>query len=216
MDNPQQKPEVLAPAYRQAQFLTSASKVSQCPTDEGWEVAFAGRSNAGKSSAINSLTDNKKLARTSRTPGRTQLINFFALTETQRLVDLPGYGYAKVPMAIKNAWNKQLENYLRQRESLRGMILLMDSRHPMQPFDEQMLGWALQAHMPVHILLTKSDKLKKGPAKSTLLKLRDQLSEHKELVSMQLFSALKHTGHKELISVLDAWLTDASVYEDLE
>lgn len=216
MDNSQQKPEASAPKYRQAQFLTSASKVSQCPLDEGWEVAFAGRSNAGKSSAINSLTDNKKLARTSRTPGRTQLINFFALTDTQRLVDLPGYGYAKVPMAIKNAWNKQLENYLRQRESLRGMILLMDSRHPMQPFDEQMLGWALQAHMPVHILLTKSDKLKKGPAKSTLLKLREQLSEHKELVSMQLFSALKHTGHQELISVLDAWLTDASVYEDLE
>ena len=144
MDTPQQNPEASAPNYRQAQFLTSASKVSQCPADEGWEVAFAGRSNAGKSSAINSLTDNKKLARTSRTPGRTQLINFFALTDTQRLVDLPGYGYAKVPMAIKQAWNKQLENYLRQRESLRGMILLMDSRHPMQPFDEQMLGWALQ------------------------------------------------------------------------
>ncbi|MFT5709531.1 MAG: GTP-binding protein [Halioglobus sp.] len=216
MDNPQQQPEASAPKYRQAQFLTSASKVSQCPADEGWEVAFAGRSNAGKSSAINSLTDNKKLARTSRTPGRTQLINFFALTETQRLVDLPGYGYAKVPMAVKNAWNKQLENYLRQRESLRGMILLMDSRHPMQPFDEQMLGWALQAHMPVHILLTKSDKLKKGPAKSTLLKLREQLSEHKELVSMQLFSALKHTGHQELIGILDTWLTDASVYENLE
>ncbi len=216
MDTPQQKPQASAPKYRQAKFLTSASKVSQCPTDEGWEVAFAGRSNAGKSSAINSLTDNKKLARTSRTPGRTQLINFFALTETQRLVDLPGYGYAKVPMAIKNAWNKQLENYLRQRESLRGMVLLMDSRHPMQPFDEQMLGWALQAHMPVHILLTKSDKLKKGPAKATLLKLRAQLSEHKELVSMQLFSALKHTGHQELISVLDAWLTDTSVHEDLE
>jgi GTP-binding protein len=216
MDNPQQRPQVLAPNYRQAQFLTSASKVSQCPIDQGWEVAFAGRSNAGKSSAINSLTDNKKLARTSRTPGRTQLINFFALTETQRLVDLPGYGYAKVPMAVKNAWNKQLENYLRQRESLRGMILLMDSRHPMQPFDEQMIGWALQAHMPVHILLTKSDKLKKGPAKSTLLKLREQLSEHKELVSMQLFSALKHTGHQDLIAVLNTWLTEASVYEDLE
>lgn len=216
MDTPQQNPEASAPNYRQAQFLTSASKVSQCPADEGWEVAFAGRSNAGKSSAINSLTDNKKLARTSRTPGRTQLINFFALTDTQRLVDLPGYGYAKVPMAIKQAWNKQLENYLRQRESLRGMILLMDSRHPMQPFDEQMLGWALQAYMPVHILLTKSDKMKKGPAKSTLLKLREQLGEHKELVSVQLFSALKHTGHKELTAVLDTWLTDTSVYADSE
>jgi GTP-binding protein len=207
MDNPQQKPEALAPAYRQAQFLTSASKVSQCPADEGWEVAFAGRSNAGKSSAINSLTDNKKLARTSRTPGRTQLINFFQLTDEQRLVDLPGYGYAKVPLAIKREWNKQLENYLRQRESLRGLILLMDSRHPMQPFDEQMLDWAQNAQMPVHILLTKADKLKKGPAKSTLLTLRNQLTEHKNAVSIQLFSALKHSGHDELTKVLNAWLT---------
>lgn len=214
MHNPDQCTEIPVPNYRQAQFLTSASKLSQCPADEGWEVAFAGRSNAGKSSAINSLTDNKKLARTSRTPGRTQLINFFSLSEIQRLVDLPGYGYAKVPMAIKLEWNKQLENYLQRRESLRGMVLLMDSRRPMQPFDEQMLGWALAASMPVHILLTKSDKLKKGPAKSTLLKLRKQLGEHEGLVSVQLFSALKHTGHQELIAVLNAWLTDASVYDD--
>lgn len=214
MDDPHQDAEISAPNYRQAQFLTSASKLSQCPPDSGWEVAFAGRSNAGKSSAINSLTDNKKLARTSRTPGRTQLINFFQLSEEQRLVDLPGYGYAKVPLSIKREWNKQLENYLRKRESLRGMVLLMDSRRPMQPFDEQMLAWALSAGMPVHILLTKSDKLKKGPAKSTLLKLRKQLGEHKDLVSIQLFSALKHSGHKELTTVLNAWLTDASVYED--
>lgn len=207
MDDPHQTADIPAPNYRQAQFLTSASKLSQCPPDVGWEVAFAGRSNAGKSSAINSLTDNKKLARTSRTPGRTQLINFFQLTDEQRLVDLPGYGYAKVPLAIKREWNKQLENYLRQRESLRGLILLMDSRHPMQPFDEQMLDWALNAQMPVHILLTKADKLKKGPAKSTLLKLRQQLAEHKNLVSIQLFSALKHSGHDELTKILNIWLT---------
>lgn len=117
-------------------------------------------------------------------------------------------------MAIKREWNKQLENYLRQRESLRGLVLLMDSRRPMQPFDEQMLQWALTANMPVHILLTKADKLKKGPAKSTLLKLRSQLAQYKDSVSIQLFSALKHTGHKELIAVLDAWLTDAGVYEE--
>ena len=214
MDDSHQDAEVSAPNYRQAQFLTSAAKVSQCPPDEGWEVAFAGRSNAGKSSAINSLTDNKKLARTSRTPGRTQLINFFQLTDSQRLVDLPGYGYAKVPMAIKREWNKQLENYLQQRESLRGMVLLMDSRRPMQPFDEQMLQWALEASMPVHILLTKSDKLKKGPAKSTLLKMRSQLAEHRDAVSIQLFSALKHTGHGELITVLNAWLTDTNGYAE--
>ena len=214
MDDPHQDAQVSVPNYRQAQFLTSAAKVSQCPSDVGWEVAFAGRSNAGKSSAINSLTDNKKLARTSRTPGRTQLINFFQLSNNQRLVDLPGYGYAKVPMAIKREWNKQLENYLRQRESLRGLVLLMDSRRPMQPFDEQMLQWALTANMPVHILLTKSDKLKKGPAKSTLLKLRSQLAQHRDSVSIQLFSALKHTGHKELITVLDAWLTNNGVFEE--
>jgi GTP-binding protein len=194
--------------------MTSASKLSQCPPDEGWEVAFAGRSNAGKSSAINSLTGNKKLAKTSKTPGRTQLLNFFALSESQRLVDLPGYGFAKVPQAVKREWTRQLENYLQRRESLRGLVLMMDVRHPLQPFDQQMLGWALQASMPVHILLTKADKLKKGPAKSTLLKVRSQLKAQEELVSVQLFSALKHSGHEELQRVLNAWLTDISVYED--
>ncbi|MCL4106007.1 UNVERIFIED_CONTAM: hypothetical protein GTU68_058313 [Idotea baltica] len=207
MVNTQDTTVIQPPSYRQAAFLTSASKFAQCPPDEGWEVAFAGRSNAGKSSAINSLTNNKKLARTSRTPGRTQLINFFTLTEQQRLVDLPGYGYAKVPMAIKQEWNKQLEKYLQQRQSLRGLVLLMDSRRPMQNFDEQMLQWALSAKMQVHILLTKSDKLKKGPAKSTLLTLQKQLSMHGDAVSVQLFSALKHTGHEELVAVLDDWLT---------
>ena len=203
-----------APNFRAAQFLTSASKLSQCPPDEGWEVAFAGRSNAGKSSAINSLTGNKKLAKTSRTPGRTQLLNFFELSASQRLVDLPGYGFAKVPQAVKREWTRQLENYLQRRESLRGLILMMDVRHPLQPFDRQMLDWALQASMPVHILLTKADKLKKGPAKSTLLKVRAELKAHEELVSVQLFSALKHSGHEELQRVLNAWLTDISVYQD--
>ncbi|MEP1471397.1 MAG: ribosome biogenesis GTP-binding protein YihA/YsxC [Halieaceae bacterium] len=207
---------ITTPDYRKASFLTSAGKVSQCPADEGWEVAFAGRSNAGKSSAINSLTQNKKLARTSKTPGRTQLLNFFELSEQQRLVDLPGYGFAKVPQAVKREWTKQLENYLQQRQSLRGLVLLMDTRHPLQPFDQQMLDWALAAHMPVHILLTKADKLKKGPGKSTLLQVRAELAEHGDLVSVQLFSALKHTGHQELIAVLNAWLTDASVYDDDE
>ncbi|MEP4486211.1 MAG: ribosome biogenesis GTP-binding protein YihA/YsxC [Halioglobus sp.] len=207
-------PTPVAPNYRQAEFLTSASKLSQCPPDTGWEVAFAGRSNAGKSSAINSLTNNKKLARTSKTPGRTQLLNFFTMTESQRLVDLPGYGFAKVPQAVKREWTRQLENYLQRRESLRGLILLVDVRRPMQPFDQQMLDWALAASMPVHILLTKADKLKKGPAKSTLLQVRSSLKPHAELVSVQLFSALKHTGHEELISVLNRWLTDSSVLDE--
>lgn len=203
-----------SPSYRAAAFLTSAAQFKQCPPDEGWEVAFAGRSNAGKSSAINSLTGNKKLARTSRTPGRTQLINFFSLTETQRLVDLPGYGYAKVPQKIKDAWNRQLEAYLRERQSLRGLILLMDSRRPLQTYDQQMIGWATQASMPVHVLLTKADKLSKGAGKQSLMQVESKLAHLGELVSCQLFSSLKHQGHAELIKVLDRWLTDVSVLDD--
>ena len=203
----------VTPNYRGAKFLTSAAKLSQCPPDAGWEVAFAGRSNAGKSSAINSLTNNRKLAKTSRTPGRTQLINFFELSDSQRLVDLPGYGFAKVPLAVKREWTKQLENYLQNRQCLRGLVLLMDVRHPLQPIDRQMLDWALQASMPVHILLTKSDKLSRGAAGTTLLQVRAELKPHADLASVQLFSALKHDGHKELIAVLDAWLTDERVVE---
>jgi len=210
MTDPEQVTAPEAPNYRGAKFLTSAAKLTQCPPDAGWEVAFAGRSNAGKSSAINSLTNNKKLAKTSRTPGRTQLINFFELSDSQRLVDLPGYGFAKAPLAVKREWTKQLENYLQNRQCLRGLVLLMDVRHPMQPFDRQMLDWALQASMPVHILLTKADKLSRGAAGSTLLQVRAELRLHADLVSAQLFSALKHDGHKELIAVLDAWLTDVN------
>ncbi|MEZ5502802.1 MAG: ribosome biogenesis GTP-binding protein YihA/YsxC [Halioglobus sp.] len=214
MTDPERIPAPVAPKYRGARFLTSAAKLSQCPPDTGWEVAFAGRSNAGKSSAINSLTNNKKLAKTSRTPGRTQLINFFELSDCQRLVDLPGYGFAKVPLAVKREWTKQLENYLQSRQCLRGLILLMDIRHPLQPFDTQMLGWALNAYMPVHVLLTKADKLKRGPASAALLQVRSQLGSHADLASVQLFSALTHQGHGELVTVLDAWLTQAVVQGD--
>ncbi|MFT4767104.1 MAG: GTP-binding protein [Glaciecola sp.] len=202
------------PSYRKAEFLTSAAKVSQCPDDSGWEVAFAGRSNAGKSSAINSLTQNHKLARTSKTPGRTQLINFFTVGEQQRIVDLPGYGYAKVPQKLKQEWTRQMEAYLRERQSLRGLILLSDCRHPLQPFDQQMLGWAADAEMPVHMLLTKCDKLSNGAGKQTLLKVRGKVAHLGDLVSCQLFSALKHQGHGELIAILDHWLTDTSVFDD--
>ena len=192
--------------YRDAEFLKSASKLDQCPPDVVSEVAFAGRSNAGKSSAINRLTENQKLARTSKTPGRTQLINYFALNEQQFLVDLPGYGYAKVPMSVKLKWQKELEIYLRERQSLRGLILLMDVRRPLKEFDQMMLGWAAAAAMPVHILLTKSDKLKKGPAKSSLLQLNNAVKNSGELVSAQLFSALKGDGVPELKRVLNNWL----------
>ncbi|MGH1487709.1 MAG: ribosome biogenesis GTP-binding protein YihA/YsxC, partial [Cellvibrionaceae bacterium] len=150
--------------YKTAEFAQSAPDLARCPKEGGAEVAFAGRSNAGKSSAINTLTGNRKLARTSKTPGRTQLINYFKIDDERYLVDLPGYGYAKVPMKMKREWDKNLSEYLRERQSLRGLILLMDIRRPMQEFDTMMLNWAVEAEMPVHILLTKMDKLKKGPA----------------------------------------------------
>jgi GTP-binding protein len=198
--------------YQSAVFLQSASKLSQCPTSIMAEVAFAGRSNAGKSSAINALTDNKKLARTSKTPGRTQLINYFSIDEKRSLVDLPGYGYAKVPLAMKREWQKHLSEYLQKRKVLCGLILVMDIRHPMQDFDTMMLNWAVEGDMPVHILLTKADKFKKGPAKSTMLAVEKHLRESKvdDLVSVQMFSALKNEGIKELVSVLDGWLADST------
>ncbi|MES9938030.1 MAG: ribosome biogenesis GTP-binding protein YihA/YsxC, partial [Sedimenticola sp.] len=144
------------PFYHQARFLTSAAKLNQSPADEGIEVAFAGRSNAGKSSAINTLCQQRNLARTSKTPGRTQLLNFFTLDEQRRLVDLPGYGYAKVAEKVKLQWQKELAAYLEQRQSLRGIILLVDVRHPLKEFDQQMLDWSAQIDLPVHILLTKA------------------------------------------------------------
>lgn len=206
--------------YHCAVFLQSAAKLSQCPTQIVAEVAFAGRSNAGKSSAINTLTDNKKLARTSKTPGRTQLINYFSLDSERCLVDLPGYGYAKVPLAMKKEWDKNLSDYLQRREGLRGLVLLMDIRHPMQEFDTMMLNWAIEGEMPVHILLTKSDKLKKGAAKNTLLAVTKHLKEANvdDLVSVQLFSALKKEGVRELVQVLDQmlWVEKATEHEQAD
>lgn len=195
--------------FKKAQFLISAPTLKQCPPEDGAEVAFAGRSNAGKSSAINKLTANSKLARTSKTPGRTQLINFFTLDdERQRLVDLPGYGYAKVPQAVKNEWQKHLSEYLQKRLSLRGLVLLMDIRHPMQEFDAFMLNWAIEADMPVHVLLTKADKLKRGAAKTTLLKLQQELKKTgSPYCSAQTFSALNGEGLPQLEAVLNQWLS---------
>ena len=194
--------------YTQAQFLSSAPSLRDCPADNGAEVAFAGRSNAGKSSAINVLTQNKKLARTSKTPGRTQLLNFFSVNDRCRLVDLPGYGFAKAPIVVKNTWQRHLENYLRRRQSLRGLILLMDSRHPLQAFDQQLLSWTEQSAMPVHVLLTKADKLSKGAAKATLLKVQKALNSDRQSVSVQLFSSLKRQGRELLVAKLDGWFGD--------
>ena len=187
-------------------FTQSAETLQQCPPDTADEVAFVGRSNAGKSSAINTLTSQPKLARTSKTPGRTQLLNFFAVADNKYLVDLPGFGFAKVPPKVKAKWEKHLESYLRERQSLRGLVLLMDCRHPLKDFDMQMITWCAQAAMPVHILLTKSDKLKSGARKKVLLETRRDLSEYGDLVSIQLFSALKGDGAGELKGRLQTWL----------
>lgn len=194
--------------FNKATFTQSAPSIRECPPEEGVEVAFAGRSNAGKSSAINALTNNSKLARTSKTPGRTQLINFFDLSTTQRLVDLPGYGYAKVSREMKEQWQRYLSEYLRSRKCLKGLVLLMDIRHPLQEFDTTMLNWAAEANMPVHILLTKADKLSRGNAGSVLLEVKKEMKNSKldDLVSVQTFSALKNTGVDQLKIKLQEWL----------
>ncbi|BFM04863.1 ribosome biogenesis GTP-binding protein YihA/YsxC [Halioxenophilus aromaticivorans] len=195
--------------FRKAAFFQSAPTLATCPPEVGREVAFAGRSNAGKSSAINCLTGNGKLARTSKTPGRTQLINYFQLgDEPLYLVDLPGYGFAKVPLATKKEWDKNLSEYLYERQSLVGLVLLMDIRQPMKEFDTMMLNWAVEREMAVQILLTKADKLKKGPAKSTQFAVQKQLKEANidDLVSVQLFSSLKKSGVEQLATTLNQWL----------
>ena len=192
--------------YRQATSLTSAAKFNQCPDDEGYEVAFAGRSNAGKSSAINTLCDHRGLAKTSKTPGRTQLINFFELDEQRRLVDLPGYGYAKVSVSIKKDWQGNLATYLEKRQCLKGLILMMDSRHPLKDYDIQMLEWSAHIKLPVHVLLTKADKLKKNPASASYQKVKSTLKSMQGDFSVQLFSSLKKTGVTEAHQKLNQWL----------
>ena len=186
-----------------AEFLMSAPKLNLCVEDTGYEIAFAGRSNAGKSSAINALTNQKQLARASKKPGRTQMINFFSLgNPDQRLVDLPGYGYAAVPEAMKLVWQKELENYLIHRQSLQGLVLLMDIRHPLQHFDVMMLEWAYSRKLFVHVLLTKSDKLNRGPASKVLQEVQQQLKKMKLQFSIQLFSSMNKQGLEELASVM--------------
>lgn len=188
---------------RKAEFLMSAPKLNLCVEDTGYEIAFAGRSNAGKSSAINALTNQKQLARASKKPGRTQMINFFSLgNPDQRLVDLPGYGYAAVPEAMKLVWQKELENYLIHRQSLQGLVLLMDIRHPLQHFDVMMLEWAYSRKLFVHVLLTKSDKLNRGPASKVLQEVQQQLKKMKLQFSIQLFSSMNKQGLEELASVM--------------
>lgn len=191
--------------YRQAHYTLSATQLSELPEDQGVEVAFAGRSNAGKSSAINTITEQKALARISKTPGRTQMINFFDIDQQHRLVDLPGYGYAKVPEKMKIRWQQTLGKYLETRQTLAGLMLMMDVRHPMKPFDIQMAQWANHAELPVHILLTKADKLKRGAAKNSLLSVQKDLKQNQITASMQLFSSHNQQGKLEAIQQLNKW-----------
>lgn len=191
--------------YHLTRFVTSAPDIRHLPTDSGTEVAFAGRSNAGKSSALNTLTNQKNLARTSKTPGRTQLINLFEVAEGKRLVDLPGYGYAEVPEDIKRKWQRALGEYLEKRTCLRGLIVLMDIRHPLKDLDQQMIQWAVESKIPVLVLLTKADKLASGARKSQLNLVREAVLAFMGDVQVEMFSSPKKTGVDKLRLKLDSW-----------
>ena len=190
------------PLLANPRFVVGAHRIDQLPPDEGTEIAFAGRSNVGKSSAINALMGRRALARISRTPGRTQQLNVFALNDVCRVVDMPGYGFAQVPAAVRRHWDALLERYLRTRRSLRGLILIMDIRHPLTGFDRQMLGWCADADMPVHVLLTKADKLGHGAAGNALLAVRRALAREFPHAGVQLFSARSRAGVEEAREVL--------------
>jgi GTP-binding protein len=192
--------------FQTAQFQISASQLRQLPEDIGSEVAFAGRSNAGKSSALNAICAQHGLARTSKTPGRTQLLNVFTLDDGRRLIDLPGYGYAKVPEDMRDHWRKLIDAYLRDRESLRGVVLIMDSRHPLKDFDRQMLTYCTSIELPCLLLLTKADKLSRSEGAKTLAAVRKECAAQGWTSQMQLFSAQAKTGVDEARGALDALL----------
>ncbi|HPE59107.1 MAG: YihA family ribosome biogenesis GTP-binding protein [Thiothrix sp.] len=194
------------PYFQQAVFRQSAAHAGTLPPEGGAEVAFAGRSNSGKSSTINRLCYQRGLARTSKTPGRTRLINFFSLPDGAQLVDLPGYGYAKVPDPVRREWQAFIEAYLGQRACLRGLVIIMDIRHPLTGHDRLLLDWASQRRLPVHVLLNKSDKLKRGPAANTLLQVRRELNALPGEISVQTFSADSGDGLETLWGQLEYWL----------
>ncbi|OTA15446.1 ribosome biogenesis GTP-binding protein YsxC [Xenorhabdus vietnamensis] len=197
--------------YHMTHFITSAPDIRHLPQDVGIEVAFAGRSNAGKSSALNALTRQKSLARTSKTPGRTQLINLFEVEEGVRLVDLPGYGYAEVPEEMKRKWQKALGEYLQKRECLLGLVVLMDIRHPLKDLDMQMIEWAIVMQVPVMVLLTKADKLASGARKSQLAKVRQELASLDGDIQIEYFSVLKKIGIDKLEQKLDLWFNQPAI-----
>ena len=189
--------------YPEARFITSANATRQFVPDSGAEVAVAGRSNAGKSSAINIIVNRRQFARTSKTPGRTQLVNFFSLREGQRLVDLPGYGFARVSDAKREHWGELLSEYFELRNSLKGLMLIVDIRRQLKDYDRQMMAFAEEVNLPVHILLTKADKLKRGQAARALLEVRKEVGDG---ATVQQFSALSRQGEAEARDVLEGFL----------
>lgn len=185
------------PLFERAQFVISVNDITALPPDDAIEVAFVGRSNSGKSSALNTLARRDRLAFVSKTPGRTQLINYFSLGENRFLVDLPGYGFAGVPYAVKAHWEELLSGYVGQRKSLSGLVLIMDARHPLKPLDLQMLEWFAPTGKPVHVLLTKADKLSRSTAMTTLGKVKHELDTLGFSATAQLFSSLNKQGVEE-------------------
>ncbi|GKX59623.1 ribosome biogenesis GTP-binding protein YihA/YsxC [Leminorella grimontii] len=204
--------------YQQTHFVTSAPDIRHLPEDIGIEVAFAGRSNAGKSSALNTLTNQKSLARTSKTPGRTQLINLFRVEGNLHLVDLPGYGYAEVPEEMKHKWQRALGEYLQMRECLKGLVVLMDIRHPLKDLDQQMIQWAVDSGLPVMLLLTKADKLAQGARRAQVNMVREAILPFQGDIQVEAFSSLKKFGVDKLREKLDVWfsLTDETPAEEEE
>ncbi|ATY92941.1 ribosome biogenesis GTP-binding protein YihA/YsxC [Pectobacterium atrosepticum] len=200
--------------YHMTRFIISAPDIRHLETDNGIEVAFAGRSNAGKSSALNTLTNQKSLARTSKTPGRTQLINLFQVAEGVRLVDLPGYGYAEVPEQMKIKWQRALGEYLQKRNSLKGLVVLMDIRHPLKDLDQQMILWAVDVKLPVLVLLTKADKLASGARKAQLNMVREAVLPFMGDIQVEAFSSLKKIGVDKLQQKLDNWFSTLQHIEE--
>ena len=192
--------------FSQAKLALSVAQLPQLPADSLAEVAFAGRSNAGKSSAINALTGRRNLAFVARQPGKTRLIQLFELAPTRYLVDLPGYGYARVDAGTKRRWGQLVDSYLRERERLKGLILIMDVRHPMMPLDRQLLDWFLPRRLPVHILLTKADKLSRSRGQEALQRFRQLLAAQNLACSVQLFSSQTRAGVQEARQVVSEWL----------
>jgi GTP-binding protein len=199
-----------------ATFTLSAPDIRKLPEDSGIEVAFAGRSNAGKSSALNTLTNQKGLARTSKTPGRTQLINVFEIGNNKRLIDLPGYGFAKVPLEMKKKWQAALGEYLEKRQSLKGLVVLMDIRHPLKDLDMDLIEWAVDGDLPVLALLTKCDKLSQGKRSTEVLKVKKTLDALNGDIRVQAFSSLKRTGSEQADAIICDWFTEEPETEEQE